>query len=304
MTMDHETFRQLLDETTGNAPPPSPVTADLAAGRARLRRRRIGVAGAGLAAAAMFAVAAGGALAGSPHASDDSPRFATDPPPAVPTPRTTDSPVLRDVIDAAFPLPGDAQLRNIRVQTFLRGWGIEQCGGKSAPPDSTADRFEQTRFPSLSLIRERGFTEPVEESFDGFREDCQIGDELAAAAPAWEDWYELIVPWHELADDVLLDEDLVAPRKAMAQCLREATGLEISDEDPADSLLSAADGAGRGATDQDLQRERAAAYADCGAGYFGTFEQLLRQERPAFVEEHRELLERFARQITRLGYRP
>lgn len=90
----------------------------------------------------------------------------------------------------------------------------------------------------------------------------------------------------------------------MAQCLREATGLEISDEDPADSLLSAADGAGGGATDQDLQRERAAAYADCGAGYFGTFEQLLRQERPAFVEEHRELLERFARQITRLGYRP
>jgi hypothetical protein len=305
MTMDHETFQQLLDEATGTAPPAPPVAIDLAAGRTRLLRRRLGATGAGVVAVAVFAIAASGVLAGSPRGADEPSRFATQDPSVVQTPDTTDSQVLRDVIDAAFPIPGDAQLRNIRVQTFLRGWGILRCGGKPAPPDSTADRFEQDLFPSLSLIRERGFAEPTQESFDGFREHCQIGDKLAANASAWQDWRELVGPWLELADGVLRDEDLVAPRQSMAQCLRQATGLEISGEDPAGSLLSAVDGAGtRGAVDQDLQMERAAAYADCGAGYFGRFEELLLEARPAFVEEHRELLERFARQITTLGYVP
>jgi hypothetical protein len=222
----------------------------------------------------------------------------------VPTPDSAVPTVLQDVIDAAFPIPGDAQLRNIRVQTFLRGWGIEQCGGKAAPPDSTADRFEQDLFPSLSLIRERGFTEPVQESFDGFREHCQPGNKLAANASAWEDWRDLMSPWLEHADGVLEDEDLVAPRHAMAECLREATGLDISDEDPVGSLLDAVDEDGSRGNVDDPPMERAAAFADCGAGYFGRFEDLLLESRPAFVEEHRQLLERFARQITSLGYVP
>jgi hypothetical protein len=304
MTMDHETFQQLLDQATRTAPPAPPVTVHLAAGRTRLRRRRLGAAGVGLAAAAILAVAASGVLAGSPRAGDEPSRFATEGPSSTPTPDTSAPTVLQDVIDAAYPLPGDAQLRNIRVQTFLHGWGLERCGGKAAPPDSTADRFEQDLLPSLSLIRERGFTEPMQESFEGFRDDCQIGDELAAHAPAWEDWRDLMGPWLQHADGVQEDEDLVAPRQAMAECLREATDLDISDEDPVGSLLDAADGAGsRGATDAD-QMERAVAFADCGAGYFGRFEELLLEARPAFVEEHRGLLKRFARQLTALGYVP
>ena len=300
MTMTPEKFHELLDEATGAAPPAPHLAADLAAGRSRLRRRTGAVAG-GLAAAAVVAIAGGSMLGGSPEAADDQVGYATEHPSATSMPAPTDSPVLRDVIDAAFPTPGDGQLRNIRVQTFLRSWGVQQCGGQGAPLDSTADRFEQDLFPSLDLIREKGFTEEPAESFAGSREDCQIGDEIQTQAPAFEDWRELTSPWHELADTVLRDESLVALKQPMAQCLRQTTGLEVDDEDPAGSFLGAMDGSSR--TLQAL-RQRAAAYADCGASYFGRLEQLLLDARPAMVDEHRELLEDFARQITALGYRP
>jgi hypothetical protein len=301
--MTPEQFHKLLDEATGAAPPPPHPGEDLAAGRTRLRRRRTGATGAGLAAAAVIAVAVGSVLTGSPRSADESPGFATEPSSAF-TPGTIDPRILRDVIDAAFPTPGDAQLRNIRVHTFLRGWGIERCGGTAAPLDSTADRFDQDLFPSLDLIRERGFTEPTQESFAGARDDCEIGEELQEHAPALQDWFELAGPWHDLSDAVVQNPELVALGRPMAQCLRQATGLEIDDKDPAGSFLGAVDQAGgRSATDHE-QMERAAAYADCGKSYFGTLEELLMGQRPTYVERHRELLEEFARQISALGYTP
>jgi hypothetical protein len=203
------------------------------------------------------------------------------------------------VVDAAFPTPGRAALRNIRVQTFVRSWGVDQCGGTGAPVDSTADRFEQDVLPNLGLIREKGFTEPVRESFKGARSGCEIGDVLRAAAPAFEDWFALAGPWHELVQGTLDDPGLTALKAPMADCLRTATGLAVSDRDPASSFVGALDGV------DDAARERAAAaYAECGADYFGRLEQLLLAQRPAYVEEHRALLEGFAAQLATLGYTP
>ena len=295
MTMTPERFRELVDEAT-SAPPTAPHPgSDLAEGRARLRRRRTGMAGAGLVAATVAALAIGTALAGSPRA-ETPPGYVREP---TSTPVATEPTALSDVVDAAFPTPGRAALRNIRVQTFLRSWGVDACGGTGAPLDSTADRFEQDKLPSLELIREKGFTEPVLESFDGARDDCQIGDELQAAAPAFEDWSALTAPWHELVQTTLEDPGLTALEPPMADCLRTATGLDVADRNPATSFVGAADGV------DDAERQQAAeAYADCGADYFGEFERLLLAQRPSYVDQHRALLEEFAAQLVALGYTP
>jgi len=297
MTMTPEKFRDLIEAATSPAPPsPSPRT-ELKAGRRRLRRRR-GAAGAALTVAAAL-VLAGSLVGGSPRAADQR-QVATDPS----SPTTSGSvhaQVLSDVVDAAFPTPGRAALRNIRVRTFLRSWGVERCGGTGAPADSTADRYEQDVLPNLELIREKGFSEPSSESFDGARDDCQIGEELQAAAPAFEEWFALAGPWHELVRATLKDPGLAALRTPMAECLRAATGLSVSDQDPAGSFLGAIDGAG---SDGSVLHREAVAYADCGVPYFGKLEQLLLEQRPAYVEQHRQLLGRFAGQVAALGYTP
>jgi hypothetical protein len=298
MTMTPETFRELVEGATAAAPPAPHPTSDLAAGRARLRRRRAGAAGVGLLAATVAALVVGAALTGSPRA-DPPPEYVHDPPSPTVTVDPHDPQVLSDVVDAAFPTPGQAALRNIRVQTFLRSWGVTSCGGTGAPADSTSDRFEQDVLPSLELIREKGFTEPSQESFKGARADCEIGDELQAAAPAWQRWFGLAGPWHQLVQTVLEDPGLDALRAPMAQCLHTATGVEVSAHDPATSFVGAMDGA----SSAERQRD-AVAYADCGADYFGEMEQLLLAQRPAYVSLHRQLLEQFAAQLVGLGYRP
>lgn len=295
MTMSPERFRELVDDATAAPPAALHPGSDLAEGRARLRRRRAGTAGVGLVALALAVLALGTALTGSPRADTPS-GYVREP---TSTTVATEPPVLSDVIDAAFPTPGRAALRNIRVQTFLRSWGVDRCGGTGAPVDSTADRFEQDTLPNLELIREKGFTEPSQESFKGARDDCQIGDELEAAAPAWRGWFDLTGPWHELVQTTLEDPRLTALKTPMAECLRAATGLDVSARNPATSFLGAVDG-----SDSAERQQAADAYADCGTDYFGELERLLLAERPAYVEQHRQLLERFADQLVVLGYTP
>jgi hypothetical protein len=295
MTMSPETFRELVDEATAAAPVAPHLGRDLAAGRARLRLRRLGAIGTGLVAMTVAALAVGTALAGSPRADAPSGHVDESTPPA----GVADPQVLDDVVDAAFPTPGGAALRNIRVQTFVRSWAVDQCGGHGAPADSTSDRYEQNVLPSLELIREKGFTEPSQESFEGARDDCQIGDELQAAAPAFEDWFALAGPWHELVQSTLKDPGLTALKTPMAECLTAATGLRVSSRDPATSFLGAVDG-----SEDAARQQEAVAYADCGADYFGRLEELLLAQRPAYVAQHRALIEQFAVQLAGLGYTP
>jgi hypothetical protein len=294
MTMTPERFRELVDEATEAAPAAPHPARELARGRARLQRRRATV-GAGLVAAIAAALTIGPTLTGSTRADTPSGHVQESPSPTA----ATEPSVLSDVVDAAFPTPGGAALRNMRVQTFLRSWGVDRCGGTGAPVDSTADRFEQDLLPSLELIRQKGFTEPVEESFAGARKDCQIGDELQAAAPAWPAWSELTGPWHELVEATLQDPGLTALKAPMADCLRSATGLDVSARDPATSFLGGMDD-----TSDAQKQEGAGAYADCGADYFGELEELLLARRPAYVDQHRRLLEQFAAQLAGLGYTP
>lgn len=128
--MSPEDFADLLDRATETAPPPS--GSALAAGRRRLRRRRAGATAIGAVAAAVVAMAAASLLTGAPQAADDPSGF-VDEPTTTARPGPDDPYVLRDVVDATFPMPGQAALRNIRVQTFLRSWGVDACGGRGAP---------------------------------------------------------------------------------------------------------------------------------------------------------------------------
>jgi hypothetical protein len=297
MTMTPETFRELVEEAAAAAPPAPHPASELTAGRVRLRRRRVGATGAGVAAVAVAALAFGTGLSGSPRADDQTGYVHEPTSPVTTAPR--DPRVLSDVVDAAFPTPGDAALRNIRVNTFIRSWGVDACGGRGAPVDSTAYRFEQNVLPNLELIRDKGFTEPDGESGKGVRDDCQIGDALEAGAPAFEEWYALAGPWHEVVQATLRDPGVTTLEAPMAQCLHAATGLEVDARDPATSFLGAVDGSGGARTHQD-----AAAYADCGADYFGEIEQLLLAQRPAYVAQHRQLLEQFAVELAGLGYVP
>ena len=204
------------------------------------------------------------------------------------------------MVDAAFPTPGEAALRNIRVQTFIRSWGIDAVRRHGSTPwTSTADRFEQDVLPNLELIREKGFTEPTQESFNGARDGCEIGDVLQAAAPAFEDWFALVGPLARAVQGTLDDPGLTALKAPMADCLRTATGLAVSDRDPASSFVGA----------WTASTPRAGARPPRPTPTAGRM--LLRRldaaaARPAagVRRQHRALLERFAAQLATLGYAP
>ena len=289
MTMTPDQFHELLDDAMD--PPAAPsVDSIVHAGRTRLRRRRATRAGAGL--ATLLALFGVGITLHQP--TGQTPLVANDPartPTAQPAPPT----VLSDVVDAAFTTPGEAASRNIRVQTFLRSWSITACGGTGEPLDSTAMRFEQNLLPNLDLIREKGFSEPINESFAGSRKDCDTAAELAAAAPTWTAWSALSGEWHDTVETTIDDLSLAALLPNAAQCLEDKTGRTIDRRDPIDSFFDDEDSMAISQTD-------AVAYADCTAGYFGQLETRLLAERPTFVETNEQVLAQFASELSAMGY--
>lgn len=214
-----------------------------------------------------------------------------------------DPQVLQDVIDASFTLPGRSQLRRMRVERFARGWGIERCGGKAPPLDGTADRFEQALYPDLDLIRRKGINESVEK-IDYGREDCQVGDQIGKRMPSFWDWAKLAIPWDEVTQTVVQDASLAPVKEAMATCLRDRTGLEVSDDDPAGSFMGSVDRSFLLSDSVAKMMDYSVAFADCGEDYYAALRTLLEKKRPALIERHREVLEKFATELVELGYVP
>lgn len=216
-----------------------------------------------------------------------------------------DPQVLQDVIDATFMVPGSDMLRAMRVAEFGRQRAIEECGGRPGSIDSTAGRMDQSRFPDLDLIRRRGFTEQSaveaeDEQLDSLGDGC--GD-LAPDFAAFSDWSQLRAPWMDIFETVVQDPSLTHLKSAMATCLSERTGIRVDPEDPT-GYLRAVNSASAGGASSTEMRAYATAYADCGAPYFERLGTLLSAERPAMVEHHREVLERYAAEIAEAGYAP
>ncbi|UUZ59072.1 hypothetical protein [Nocardioides sp. B-3] len=229
---------------------------------------------------------------------DDSGDRAVD---AASSPTAVDPKVLSDVIEGTFSVPGPGQRRSIRINTFIRSWMAQQCGGRGAPIDDTSERFSQDTTPDLELIRERGFTEDYVNMFAGARRDCDAASpgNLIDQAPTFQAWSELRSPWAEVERTVTADNRVAALRGPLAGCLEQRSGLTVSVRNPASSYLSGVDGA----ADADRQR-LATIYADCGKDYFAMVETLMLEQRSEMVNRHRDILERFAVEVVSLGYTP
>jgi hypothetical protein len=212
-----------------------------------------------------------------------------------------DPQVLSDVIESTLSVPGPGQRRSIRVNTFIRSWMAQQCGGQGAPIDSTAERFSQDTTPDLELIRERGFNEDHVNMFAGADGTCDAASpgNLVDRAPTFQAWGEVRSLWVEVERSVIAGDRVAALKEPLARCLEERSGLSVSVRNPTTQYLSAVDGA-RG----DDMRRLATIYADCGKEYFAQVQELMLAERPEWAEKHRDVLERFAGELVALGYAP
>lgn len=296
--MNHEEATRYLDDLGERVPDRRPpMAAIVEAGRVAERRRSLRTLA--LVAASVALVLGGGAMARQVTVgSDDSRGQEID---AANSQAAVDPLVLSDVIDGTFSVPGPGQRRSIRVNTFIRSWMAQQCGGRGAPIDSTAERFSQDTTPDLELIRERGFTEDYVNMFAGADRGCDAASpgNLVEQAPTFQAWLELRSPWAEVERTAIADDRVAALKEPMARCLEQRSGLTISARNPATSYLSAVDGARSG----DMRR-LATIYADCGGDYFAMIQELMLEQRPELVEKHRDVLEKFAGEVVALGYAP
>ncbi len=98
---------------------------------------------------------------------------------------------------------------------------------------------------------------------------------------------KLAFPWQEDQELTTRSDPRVQPlRVAMAQCLREGSGLAVSDEDPSTSFLKGVDRAYILAPEPErvsaeTVMEWSVLYADCGEPYYAKVKELLEEVRPA-----------------------
>ncbi|GAA3647258.1 hypothetical protein GCM10022237_03480 [Nocardioides ginsengisoli] len=231
-----------------------------------------------------------------------------------------DPQVLDDVAAMVFPAPGPSVRRMMRVSNFIGDFISITCGStERLSIDRTLERFEQDVFPDLELIRTKGFVE-VNPRADrkgnvspppGFRKGCDARSKgnLFERVPSRNDAMNLREPWDDVVTTVEQDPSVVALKAPFAQCLRKGTkgtGIVVSNEDPAPTFLSQSDLAsylGK-LTVRENKRLIPRLYVRCGRRYFARTQALLEARRPAMIERHRELLERFARELVAIGYVP
>lgn len=202
--------------------------------------------------------------------------------------------------------PGEGVRRGMRVREFIRQKGIQECGGKPGPVDSTANRYGQDSYPDLELIRERGFSEPEaarqeDEQLERLGSSCK---NLYPDIPGFDQWWgPLQGAWEETVRAALQDSSLNPLKPPMAKCLTEKSGLAADPADPAVSFLRSVNLA-MSAPGKAPEKVFAAAYADCGKPYFDRVRELLLERRPAMVERNREVIETFAKGLVAAGYVP
>lgn len=78
----------------------------------------------------------------------------------------------------------------------------------------------------------------------------------------------------------------------------------MEDDDPTTFLRSSTYESSKTGDGREDEMRRAEAYADCMAEYFEVMESELLKKRPEFVERNREVLERFASELSGAGYVP
>ncbi|MBM7518956.1 hypothetical protein [Nocardioides nitrophenolicus] len=240
---------------------------------------------------------------------------------------------MEDVIEYFLPIPGaESAGRGRRIGNFTSNLQVrEECGGTPIPLDLVQSTNEST-YPELDMIREWGLP-PIYSPAERYgldMEDYEVGGEGTDGACLKRLWEEdrakgidsvsgvdfegvvdkLALPWQEDQELTTRSDPRVQPlRVAMAQCLREGSGLAVSDEDPSTSFLKGVDRAyilvpEPERVSAETVMEWSVLYADCGEPYYAKVKELLEEVRPAWVERNREVIENFAAKLVELGYVP
>jgi hypothetical protein len=226
-----------------------------------------------------------------------------------------DPQVLQDVIEASFMVPGDGVRRAMRVREFNRQAGIRKCGGQPTRSlDTTANRWDQSLFPDLELIREKGFGgDQKEEASDAGLDDkalesiSQECKNLFPPIPDFETWFALQGVWYDTVLSQLQAPAMVPLKKPMATWLTDRTGLKVAQDDPARFYLAVLTKRWLALSKEDWEAQRSTyvdAFIDCGQEYYDTLTKLLLPERDKMVEQNREVLTSFAIHLVEAGYVP
>ncbi|MDR1432433.1 MAG: hypothetical protein LBI99_09985 [Propionibacteriaceae bacterium] len=220
-----------------------------------------------------------------------------------------DPQILSDAIDGALFVPGESMIRAMRVLRAGASIRAVDCGGEPFENlDYTGDRFDQAVFPYLKLIADKGLVEHGEKP-KGVRNGS--GDEcLLRSLPSFEDWMKLDFAWEDIVREEYHSNDLAQVLKRQAICLREKSGLKVDDDEPAARYMNSVDFAAS-SLDTDDHKEVEAfidrhsdIYVECTSEYETVFRERLLELRPAFIEKNRELLTKFALELSDAGYVP
>lgn len=79
-----------------------------------------------------------------------------------------DPAVLEAVTAAAFPVGGPSMRSGMRASAGLNNAIAEHCGGLIVDVNATDQRIDQSTYPDLDLIAERGFVEPIDSKSAGW----------------------------------------------------------------------------------------------------------------------------------------
>ncbi len=210
-------------------------------------------------------------------------------------------------------MPGETQRRTIRVRHAARSLANVACGGQPLGDlDSTASRFNQARFADLDLIAEKGLVE-VRGGSDKSAEKVELGECVDEEMPSYLDWYQLAEPWSDVLRDAVQSSTVVSTKPDVAACLTSTAQVpEIRNLDPSDptasflahvvdSHMASLDDASQF---QDEMMQLSDTFVTCTRPYFEALEKELTPRQDALVERNRELLQRFAAELTRAGYVP
>jgi hypothetical protein len=215
-----------------------------------------------------------------------------------------DPQIVSDVAAGAFPLPGETELRTIRVTLASIGLSNAACGGESiANLDDTSVRFDQARYADLKLIAAKGLTEPELPQPARASEACR-----AQKLPSFSQWANLGAAWQDATLTAAGAPEVVATHPRTASCLERASGLRVEPGDPTGSYLNAVDyalsGQSSASASSRLQHKFSAAFVRCTSSYFAAIAGQLKPMKRLLVERNRELLERYAAELAALGYVP
>ena len=215
-----------------------------------------------------------------------------------------DPQIVSDVAAGAFPLPGESELRTMRVTLASIGLANAACGGERiANLGDTSLRFDQARYADLKLIAAKGFTEREPPQPARASEACR-----ARKLPSFAQWANLGAAWQDATLTAASSDQVVATHARTAECLQRESGLNVASGEPTGSYLNAVDYVLSSQTSAQassrLRHKFAAAYVRCTPSYFAAMAALLKPMKRRLVERNRELLERYAAELAALGYVP